>query len=330
MQLGNLPRLRLANLPTPLEEAPRLSEYLRGPRIWIKRDDLTGLAMGGSKARKLEFLLGQARQQGCDTIITVGAVQSNHARMTAAAARRLGFDIIVVLNGDPPEQAQGNLLLDYIFGAEVRIVQTDDDYILMGVVDDLARQLRRDGRRPFVIPRGGSNAFGAAGYLQASLEVLSQANTMGMHIDTIVHASTSGGTQSGLYTGTRLTESGVQVVGISAGPARDVVARRVLSIITDLAQLLELKWRPHPDDLVVYDEYVGERYGVPTPACLDAIRIVARTEGILLDPVYTGKGMAGLIGLIKQERLRPDQNVVFWHTGGQPAVFAHAAALQDA
>ena len=329
MQLGNLPRVRLANLPTPLEDAPRLTEYLRGPRLWIKRDDLTGLALGGSKARKLEFLLGQARQQGCDVIVTVGAVQSNHARMTAAAGRRLGFDVIVVLNGEPPETSQGNLLLDRIFGADVRIIQTDDDYILMGVVEDLARQLRRDGRRPYVIPRGGSNAFGAAGYLEAAVELLAQANAMSVRIDAIVHASTSGGTQSGLYTGTKLTQSGVQVIGISAGPRREVVVKRVLGIVTELAELLELQWRPHPDDLIVHDEYVGERYGVPTPECLDAIRVVARTEGVLLDPVYTGKAMAGLMGLIAKEQFRPEQNVVFWHTGGQPAVFAHAAALQE-
>lgn len=329
MQLGNLPRVRLANLPTPLDEAPRLSEYLRGPRIWIKRDDLTGLALGGSKARKLEFLLGQARHEGCDVVITVGAVQSNHARMTAAAARRLGFEPIVVLNGEPPDQVQGNLLLDRIFGAEVRIIQTDDDYILMGVVEDLARQLRREGRKPFVIPRGGSNAYGAAGYLQAWLELLSQVNALGIRVDAIVHASTSGGTQSGLYTGTQVTESGVQIVGISAGPRREVVTTRVLGIVSELVDLLDLRWRPHPDDLIVYDDFVGERYGVPTPACLDAIRIVARTEGILLDPVYTGKGMAGLMGLIAQQRFTRDQNVVFWHTGGQPAVFAHAAALQE-
>lgn len=169
MQLGNLPRVRLANLPTPLEEAPRLTEFLRGPRLWIKRDDLTGLALGGNKARKLEFLLGQARAQGCDIVITVGAVQSNHARMTAAAARRLGMDAIVVLNGEEPKAYQGNLLLDRIFGAEVRVVQTDDDYVLMGVVDDLARQLRRDGRKVFVIPRGGSNATGAAAYTRQLL-----------------------------------------------------------------------------------------------------------------------------------------------------------------
>lgn len=329
MDLGSLPRVRLANLPTPLEEAPRLSEYLHGPRIWIKRDDLTGLALGGSKARKLEFLLGQARQEGCDVVITVGAVQSNHARMTAAAARRLGFEPIVVLNGEPPDLAQGNLLLDRIFGAEVRVIQTDDDYILMGVVEDLARQLRRAGRKPYIIPRGGSNAYGAAGYLQAWLELQAQITAADIRVDAVVHASTSGGTQSGLYTGTKVTDSGVQVIGISAGPRREVVTTRILGIVTDLVEVLDLRWRPHPDDLIVYDDYVGERYGVPTPECLDAIRAVARTEGVLLDPVYTGKGMAGLMGLIAKERLTPGQNVVFWHTGGQPAVFAHAAALQE-
>lgn len=329
MQIGNLPRIKLAHLPTPLDEAPRLTEFLGGPRIWIKRDDLTGLAIGGNKARKLEFLLGQARADGCDVVITVGAVQSNHARMTAAAARKLGMDAVVVLNGEDPGQAQGNLLLDRIFGADVRIVQTDDDYVLMGVVDDVARHLRKDGRRPYVIPRGGSNAYGAAAYMAAALELLTQANQMGVHVDAIVHASTSGGTQSGLYTGTKVTESGVQVVGISAGPKQDVVARRVLGIVEELAQLLELRWRPHPDDIIVHDEFVGERYGVATPACLEAIRLLARTEGILLDPVYTGKAMAGLRGLVAGERFRSDQNVVFWHTGGQPALFAHASALQE-
>src|SRR3989454_2367296 len=230
VQLGNLPRIKLAHLPTPLEEAPRLSDYLHGPRIWIKRDDLTGLALGGNKARKLEFLLGQARQQGCDVVITVGAVQSNHARMTAAAARRLGFEPIVVLNGEPPDQAQGNLLLDRIFGAEVRIIQTDDDYIVAGVVEDLARQLRRDGRKPFFIPRGGSNAPGAAGYLGGWLELLSPAHATRVPVDAGVPAPTPRGKQSSLYTGTKLTDSGVQGIGVSAGPRREGGATRGLGV----------------------------------------------------------------------------------------------------
>ncbi len=329
MQLGSLPRIKLAYLPTPLEEAPRLTECLGGPRIWIKRDDLTGLAMGGNKARKLEFQMGQARARDADVIITVGAPQSNHARMTAAAAKRLGMDAVVVLGGEAPEFFQGNLLLDRIFGADVRILQTDDDYILSATIEDIARQLKQQGRRPFVIPRGASNAYGAAAYLEAAIEMLSQANAMGIRVDAIVHASTSGGTQSGLYAGTRLTESGVQVIGISAGPKKEVVVKRVLGIVTDLAELLDLQWRPHPDDIIVYDDFVGEKYAVPTPEGLEAIRVLARTEGVLLDPVYSGKGMAGLIGLIASGRFTPDQNVVFWHTGGQPALFAFAGVMQE-
>src|SRR3989454_10710628 len=204
VQLGNLPRIKLAHLPTPLEEAPRLSDYLHGPRIWIKRDDLTGLALGGNKARKLEFLLGQARQQGCDVVITVGAVQSNHARMTAAAARRLGFEPIVVLNGEPPDQAQGNLLLDRIFGAEVRIIQTDDDYIVAGVVEDLARQLGRGGRKPLVIPRGGSNATRAAGHLGGGVGLLSPAHATRGRVGAGGHGRTSRGTPAGPGTGAEI------------------------------------------------------------------------------------------------------------------------------
>jgi D-cysteine desulfhydrase family pyridoxal phosphate-dependent enzyme len=329
VDLRRLPRVRLAHLPTPLEEAPRLADYLGGPRIWIKRDDLTGLALGGSKARKLEFLLGQAQADGCDVVVTVGAVQSNHARMTAAAARRLGMDAVLVLQGDAPEQVQGNLLLDRIFGADVRLIRTDDEYVLAGVVDDVARQLRRQGRRPYVIPRGGSTALGAAGYLAAWQEVQSQVASGGIRVDAVVHASTSGGTQSGLYAGTQATGSPVRVVGISAGPPAEVVIRRVRGIVTELGELLGTRWRPHPDDLIVYDQYVGEGYGVPTPGGLDAIRLVARTEGILLDPVYTAKAMAGLVDLIRQGQFTREHTVIFWHTGGQPAVFAHAAALEE-
>lgn len=329
MQLASLPRIKLATLPTPLEEAPRLSEYLRGPRIWIKRDDLTGLAMGGNKARKLEFQMGQARARDCDVVITVGAPQSNHARMTVAAARKLGMDTVLVLGGDAPHFFQGNLLLDRIFGADVRILQTDDDYVLSATIEDIARQLKQQGRRPFIIPRGASNAYGAAAYLDAAIEMLSQANAIGVRVDAIVHASTSGGTQSGLYAGTRLTDSGVQVIGISAGPKKDVVVKRVLGIVAELVELLDLQWRPHPDDVIVYDDFVGVKYAVPTPEGLEAIRVVARTEGILLDPVYSGKGMAGLMGLIAQGRFTPAHNVVFWHTGGQPALFAFAEQFQE-
>ena len=329
MQLGGLPRLKLAALPTPLEEAPSLSAYLGGPRIMIKRDDITGLAFGGNKVRKIEYLMGEAVDRGCDVVVTVGAVQSNHARVTAAAARRLGLDAIVVLSGEEPVQRQGNLLLDAIFGAEIRIVNTEDDYVLMGVVEDVARDLRRQGRSPYVIPRGGATPLGAAAFANAGLELLDQLNTRGIRADAVVHASTSGGTQAGLYTAMKVTQTGIRVVGVSAGPSREVVTGRVRALVGDLVRLLGLDWRPHPDDIVVTDEYVGEKYGVPTPACLDAIRLVARTEGILLDPVYTAKAMTGMIDMVRRGEFTPDQTVVFWHTGGQPAVFAYAGWLSE-
>ncbi len=329
MQLGRLPRLKIATLPTPLEEAPSLSAYLGGPRIMFKRDDITGLAFGGNKVRKIEYLMGEAVDRGCDVVVTIGAVQSNHARVTAAAARRLGLDSVLVLHGEEPAQRQGNLLLDAIFGADIRIVNTDDEYVLMGVVEDVARDLRRQGRSPYVIPRGGATALGAAAFVNAGLELLDQLNGRGIRADAVVHASTSGGTQAGLYTAMKVTQSGIQVLGISAGPPREVVTSRVRGLTGDLITLLGLDWRPHPDDIVVTDEYVGERYGVPTPACLDAMRLVARTEGTLLDPVYTGKAMAGLIDLVRRGQFAADQTVIFWHTGGQPAIFAYAGWLTE-
>lgn len=327
MQLGHLPRIPLAVRPTPMQEAPRLSAYLGGPRILIKRDDLTGLALGGNKARKLELLLGEAQAQGADVIVTVGAAQSNHARLTAAAARLLGMEAILVLTGEEPPEAQGNLLLDRIFGAEVRLINTTEEYVLMGIVQDLARELTGRGRRPYVIPRGGSTGLGAAAYLEAGVEAFSQLNALGVRADAIVHASTSGGTQSGLLTAAKWSRAGASVVGISAGPPAATVTQRVTGIVRDLGRLLDTEWEVHPDDVLVYDDYVGEGYGIPSVGTIEAIKMIARTEGILLDPVYTGKAMAGLIDLVRRGTYTRGQTVLFWHTGGVPALFAHVQKL---
>jgi len=329
MQLGKFPRVRLASLPTPLEEMPRLTEILGGPRLLIKRDDLTGLALGGNKARKLEFLLGEARASGADVVVTTGALQSNHARITAAAARKLGMRAVLVLSGEEPAEYQGNLLLDIIFGAEVRVIQSEEEYVLLATMEDVARELSREGHRPYLIPTGGSTALGVCAYIEAAMELLLQANGMGVAVDAIVHATSSGGTQAGLFVGMKLAQARVQLVGISAGPPREVVERRVTALVDDVSRLLRLDLRGHPDDLIVLDGYVGEGYGIPSPECLEAIRLVARTEGILLDPVYTGKAMAGLIDWIRQGRFEPSQTVVFWHTGGVPALFAHARVLGE-
>jgi len=329
MQLGKFPRVRLASLPTPLEEMPRLTEILGGPRLLIKRDDLTGLALGGNKARKLEFLLGEARASGADVVVTTGALQSNHARITAAAARKLGMRAVLVLSGEEPAEYQGNLLLDIIFGAEVRVIQSEEEYVLLATMEDVARELSREGHRPYLIPTGGSTALGVCAYIEAAMELLLQANGMGVAVDAIVHATSSGGTQAGLFVGMKLAQARVQLVGISAGPPREVVERRVTALVDDVSRLLRLDLRGHPDDLIVLDGYVGEGYGIPSPECLEAIRLVARTEGILLDPVYTGKAMAGLIDWIRQGHFEPSQTVVFWHTGGVPALFAHARVLGE-
>jgi len=329
MQLAKFPRVRLASLPTPLEEMPRLTEILGGPRLLIKRDDLTGLALGGNKARKLEFLLGEARASGADVVVTTGALQSNHARITAAAARKLGMRTVLVLSGEEPAEYQGNLLLDMIFGAEVRVIQSEEEYVLLATMEDLARELSREGHRPYLIPMGGSTALGVCAYIEAAMELLLQANRMGIAVDAIVHATSSGGTQAGLFVGMKLAQAMVKLVGVSAGPPREVVERRVTTLVDDVSRLLRLDLRAHPDDLIVLDGYVGEGYGIPSPQCLEAIRLVARTEGILLDPVYTGKAMAGLIDWIRQGRFEPSQTVVFWHTGGVPALFAHARALGE-
>jgi D-cysteine desulfhydrase family pyridoxal phosphate-dependent enzyme len=327
MQLGHLPRVALAVKPTPIQEAPRLSAYLGGPRILIKRDDLTGLAFGGNKARKLELLMGEARARNADVIITVGAMQSNHARMTAAAARICGMEAILVLSGEEPAELQGNLLLDHLLGAQVRLINSTEDYVLLGVVQDLSRELTERGRRPYVIPRGGSNGLGAAAYLEAGLEAFGQLNSMGLRADAIVHTSTSGGTQSGLLTAAKWGRAGARVVGVSAGPPTEAVVRRVVGIVRDLGKTVRTEWEVESEDVVVYDDYIGDGYGIPSAATVDAIKVLARTEGILLDPVYTGKGMAGLIDLVRRGEFRRNETVLFWHTGGQPALFAHADAL---
>jgi 1-aminocyclopropane-1-carboxylate deaminase/D-cysteine desulfhydrase-like pyridoxal-dependent ACC family enzyme len=236
---------------------------------------------------------------------------------------------VLILQGEEPAQRQGNLLLDRIFGADIRIVNTDDAYTLAAVLDDVARDLRRNGRSPYVIPAGGSTGLGAAALANAGLELLEQLNAHGVRADALVHATASGGTQAGLYTAMKLTHSGVRVVGVSAGPARDTMTARVHAVAADLGHLLGLDWRPHPDDIVVTDDYVGEGFGVPTQAGLDAIRLVARTEGVLLDPVYTGKAMAALIDMVRRGDFTAEHTVVFWHTGGQPALFAYAGWLAE-
>jgi D-cysteine desulfhydrase family pyridoxal phosphate-dependent enzyme len=332
MQLARLPRVRLTALPTPLDEAPGLTRALGGatggPRIFVKRDDLTGLAMGGNKVRKLEFHLGEALAEECDVLVTTGAIQSNHCRVTAAAARKAGIDAVLVLRPGEAEAVQGNLLLDQLLGARIRIAPQADLQAMEAAISEEIDRLRRDGRRPYFVPTGASTPLGAAAYLLAFEEMAHQAAALGTAIDAIVFCSGSGGTHAGLAAGATLLQSRVQVVGISDGARLAELAPKVSALVTGLSERLQVDIGVKPDEVCILEEY-GGTYGVPTSGCVDAIRLAARAEGLILDPIYTGKAMDGLIDLIRRGRWKDGQTVVFWHTGGQAALFAYADALRE-
>lgn len=326
MKIGRLPRVRLATLPTPLEEAPRLTKMLGGPRILFKRDDNNGFALGGNKARKLEFLIADAMQRGADTIITTGGVQSNHARITAAAAKRYGMRPILVLRGDSSAEYDGNLLLDKLFGAEIRIV-APDMRDTMPIMQDIAEEMRDGGREPYIIPSGGSNPVGAIAYSNAMLEITSQAIEMSVKVDHVVFASGSGGTQGGLLFGAKALNFQGRILGISDGASRDPLIGKIVEIANGCARLIDSHVSVSLKDVDFLDQYAGKGYGILQKEVVDAIMTVAGTEGILLDPVYTGKAMWGLMDLIHQGYFEKDETVVFIHTGGTPALFAYRKEL---
>jgi len=338
LNLARHPRVPLSPWPTPLEECPRLSAALGGPHLWVKRDDLTGLGLGGNKVRKLEYLLGEAVRKGCDTVITTGSLQSNHARLTAAACRRLGLEVTLVLepgvdpSGRPRDPRdlpplQGNILLDRLFGAEVVISEDDSEEALTEKMDEVASSLAARGRRPYVIPLGGTNPVGVLGYVQAALEIAWQASSNGIVFDHVLVATGSGGTQAGLHLGLALFMPGVTVHGVTVSREAEASARRVDGLVADTADFLGLSSNPAPP-AVVHGGYVGEGYGIPTEAGWEAIVLAARTEGLVLDPVYTGKALSGLVGLIRTGRLGPSERVLFVHTGGAPGLMAQAEALE--
>jgi D-cysteine desulfhydrase family pyridoxal phosphate-dependent enzyme len=319
-------RFTLAHLPTPLEEMRRLSAILGGPEIWIKRDDQTGLATGGNKTRKLELLVADALAQGADVLLTVGAVQSNHCRQTAAAAARAGLDCVLVLRGAAPPSSQwtGNLLLDDLLDAQIWWAEDADPLVAL---DDAAAAQRAAGRAPYVVPYGGSNAIGAAAYALAFEEVWGQMRAQGLEFDRVVFATSSGGTQAGLIVGAQACGYQGQILGISVDKRAGHLAETILALLGPTARFLDLDIDLGPGDIRINDEYLGGGYASLTGAEREAIRTVARTEGILLDPVYTGKAMAGLMGMIRRGEIRNNEGVLFWHTGGTPALFAYAGEL---
>lgn len=310
-----IPRVRFAYLPTPVEALPRLSAALDGPRLWIKRDDQTGLAFGGNKARKLEFLLAEAQANGAKTLVSVGAAQSNHCRQVAAMACRYGLDCILVLSGDANQQPSGNLLLDGLFGSEiVWTTRPEREATLQRVFNEAWDA----GRRPYLIPLGGSTGVGSLGFEAAFHELLAQ----GVNPDWIVVASSSGGTQAGLALGARRAHWGGKVLGISIDEPEDELQRIVADIANQAASELGDPVRLNPSDIYVNADYLGAGYGILGAPEIEAIRLFAQSEGVLLDPVYTGRAAAGLIDLVRKGFFKKDETVLFWHTGGTPALFA--------
>jgi len=318
-------RVSIGHLPTPLEPLHRLSAMLGGPELWIKRDDQTGLATGGNKTRKLEFLVADALAQEADTLISCGATQSNHARQTAAAAAKFGMACTLVLRGEEPPQAQGNLLLDRLLGAEV--VWAGDEP-LVERMEAVADDLRAQGRRPYVVPYGGSNPLGASGYVAAMEELLAQCAERDLHFDHIVLASSSGGTQAGLMVGARALGYEGRILGISVDPTADRLRQTLADLATATADRLGLGFTFAPEDFDVVDRYLGGGYAVIGDLEREAIRTLARVEGILLDPVYTGRAFGGLLDLIRQGAFGPQERVLFWHTGGIPGLFGFAEMLR--
>lgn len=313
-------RLNFAHLPTPIEELPRLSDHLAGPRILIKRDDQTGLAFGGNKTRKLEFLVAEARDQGAQTLISGGALQSNHCRQTAAAAARFGLDCILVLSGEMPEYASANLILDQLFGAE--IVTVADRAYRDRTLQETFDKAVAAGRKPYLVPYGGSSPTGALGYAFAVEEFMQQ----NIHADWFLFGTSSGGTHAGLVLGQRVFGYQGKVLGISIDESEEWLQTHVSKIASDASEKLGQRIEFTAADVLANASYCGAGYGVLTDAEREAVNLFAKYEGLLLDPVYTGRAAAGMIDLIRQGFFKKDETVLFWHTGGQPALFAEQYA----
>ncbi len=326
MHLARFKRVSLGHFPTPLEKLDNLSRALGGPDIYIKRDDCTGLATGGNKTRKLEFLVADALAQGADTLVTQGATQSNHVRQTAAAARRYGLACHALLerrvtNMGEDYEHTGNVLFDDLLCCHYEFRPEGLD--MNAEAEALGERLRSEGRKPYVIPGGGSNPIGALGYASCAAELVWQADERGLRIDRVLHATGSAGTQAGLVAGLHGLNAPIEVLGVSVRAARDKQIANVHRLACATSELLGLRDAPAEDQVKVFDGYVGAGYGQPTDTMVEAVRMLAAEEGIFLDPVYSGKGMAGLIDLVRNGTLGKGETVVFIHTGGSAALFAY-------
>lgn len=330
MHLARYPRHFLAHLPTPLERMDRLSAELGGPELWIKRDDCTGLSTGGNKTRKLEFLMAEAQMQGADLVMTQGATQSNHARQTAAFAAKLGMACHILLedrtgSNNENYNHNGNVLLDHLHGATTEKRPGGGD--MNAEMEAVAERMRAEGKKVYTIPGGGSNPTGALGYVNCAFEMLGQFNDRGLRVDHIVHATGSAGTQAGLITGLKATNANIPLLGIGVRAPKSKQEENVYNLACATAEKLGCAGVVGRDDVVANTDYVGEGYGLPTEAGLEAIRMFAELEGILLDPVYSAKGASGLIDLIRKGHFKKGERVVFLHTGGAAALFGYDSAF---
>lgn len=331
LTLAKFPKVRLGHLPTPLEPMDRLSEILGGPRLWVKRDDCTGLSSGGNKTRKLEFLMADAQSKGADTIITQGATQSNHARQTTAAAAKLGMECHILLedrtgSNDNNYILNGNVLLDRLHGASVSKRSGGTDMNLE--MQDFADALIEKGKKPYIIPGGGSNPIGALGYVNCARELTEQASEIGLKIDALVHATGSAGTQAGLVAGLAAIQSSIHLLGIGVRAPKDKQEQMVFDLAQKTADYLDTGIEIERDKVRAICDYVGAGYGLPTDGMIKAVKLLAQSEGLLFDPVYSGKGLDGLIDQIKKGYFAGMDNVVFLHTGGSAALFGYPETFE--
>ncbi|MDH4314283.1 MAG: D-cysteine desulfhydrase [Gammaproteobacteria bacterium] len=331
MLLSRFPRVSLAHLPTPLEPLPRLSKHLGGPNIFVKRDDCTGLGTGGNKTRKLEFLMAEALQKKATVVVTQGAVQSNHARQTAAAACKLGMkcELVFEKRVDRPSEPyvkSGNVFLDRIYGARIREVEKGSD--MNAALEAVAVELAKKGELPYVIPGGGSNKVGALGYVDCAHEFMTQANRTGLRIDHVIHATGSAGTQAGLIVGLKGTNSGIPLLGIGVNAPKDIQEERVFKLAVETAAYVGAAGTVERRDIVADCNYIGDGYGIPTEGMNEALLLLARLEGLLFDPVYSGKALAGMIDLVAKRQFNKKDNLLFIHTGGSAGLFGYSDRLK--
>ena len=323
------PRLELAKLPTPLERVENLGKSLGNLDLWFKRDDLTGFGLGGNKVRSLEYLAADAMKLNSNILITGGSPGSNHVRTTMAAAAHLGLRGVAVLSGNQPSKTNGNLLLDHILNAKLVFTGNPDRSYIDNYIVEEAERLRGKGENPYMIRRGGVSSLGCIGYVSAAVEICSQLKNLNISPEILVCATGCGVTQAGLLVGFKLMGLNCRLYGITVSRTRDECISHIEQLVNETEDALGLDSRVTSDEIFVFDEYIGEGYSIPTSEGIDAIRLVARTEGIFLDPIYTGKAFSGLTDLVKKEFIGPDKTVIFLHTGGSPSIFSNSTIISN-